>query len=542
MGIGVSAPYSPGMNVGTAFRKHRSKILLIVAFFAIGFAAYGRVATYGFVTIDDDVLIYDNPIVKAGLTPASVYGAFVDRYDPELYIPLTFLSYELDATIAGAKPFIFHLTNLILHIFNALLVVVVVKLLSRKEWIAVACGLLFLVHPLHTEAVAWASSRKDLLSALFFLGSFALFLDYRIRRKIETYRLSVASFALSLLSKVMAATLPAVLVLEDVRRNTPRTKRWWLELSPFAALSALFLAIGFAYKKGIIANSSYVTKIILAFKSACFYLWELVWPEALRIVYLQETPVRLSAEFLLPMIVVAALLVLAMIAWRREKTRFVGWGILFYFLTLAPTFINSTKGNNIYFASDRYAYIPSIGIFLAACVAIDLIIVKLPSRWKQPLAFAGIAVCTAFAVAAWNQSSYWENGVTAFTRSLEFHPTSALALVNRGVAYEAMGKDDEALNDYVAATHYEPSVAATWFDIGNVLAKKNDLQGATNAYLRAVATDITLAPAHAALAKTFLRLGRTNDARAALQNAYMIDPDYVVEKGGFTKQELDALR
>ncbi|PIP65702.1 hypothetical protein COW95_00685, partial [Candidatus Peregrinibacteria bacterium CG22_combo_CG10-13_8_21_14_all_49_11] len=160
----------------------------ILLFFAVSFLIYGQSLQNRFVRWDDSLLIYENPIVRE-ISFDTVKAAFT-TYDPELYIPLTMLSYQLDHLLWGLNPFGFHLTNLVLHTVNALLVMGLVWLLlcrtsttlsvtqnqptechpeRSRRMIVLFCGLLFLVHPLHTEAVAWASSRKDVLSALFFL-------------------------------------------------------------------------------------------------------------------------------------------------------------------------------------------------------------------------------------------------------------------------------------------------------------------------------------------------------------------------------------
>jgi len=148
----------------------RSTILWITgAFFVLTFALYGSSLSNSFVRWDDGMLIYENPAIRE-ITPSTLKTVFTS-YDPELYIPLTFMSYQVDYALGGTNPTIYHAQNLFWHTLNALLVAGFILLLSRRKWIALLCGVLFAIHPLHTEAVAWASARKDVLSTFFFLVS-----------------------------------------------------------------------------------------------------------------------------------------------------------------------------------------------------------------------------------------------------------------------------------------------------------------------------------------------------------------------------------
>lgn len=146
-----------------------SLVLLVLALYAASLQN-------DFVYWDDSLLIKENPIVR-GLTWQNVKAAF-SRYDPELYIPLTFLSYQATYMLSELDPFLYHLGNIFLHALNVILVLVLVYKLRRSRTEALVCAALFAIHPLHTEAVAWASGRKDLLSAFFFLLSVLTYLKY----------------------------------------------------------------------------------------------------------------------------------------------------------------------------------------------------------------------------------------------------------------------------------------------------------------------------------------------------------------------------
>jgi hypothetical protein len=138
----------------------RSHWYLILGFFAfVGFLIYGASLGNAFVRWDDGLLIYENPAIR-GINFSNLKTIFT-TYDPELYIPLTLLSYQFDFLVSGTNAAWYHLHSLVLHILNAVLVVGFIKLLTKNTWVSILTGILFLIHPLNTEAVAWASGRKD---------------------------------------------------------------------------------------------------------------------------------------------------------------------------------------------------------------------------------------------------------------------------------------------------------------------------------------------------------------------------------------------
>jgi hypothetical protein len=140
----------------------KTVLIVIGAFFAATLLVYGHSIKGEFVRWDDGMLVYENPAIRE-ISPRTLRHIFT-TYDPELYIPLTFLSYQIDYQIGGIGATQYHLTNFLFHTFNAILVAWLVFLLSRKGWIGIVSGLLFALHPLHTEAIQWVSARKDLLA------------------------------------------------------------------------------------------------------------------------------------------------------------------------------------------------------------------------------------------------------------------------------------------------------------------------------------------------------------------------------------------
>src|SRR3989338_4884726 len=171
----------------------------------------------GFVSIDDGLLITKNAAVQS-LNPRTLWHIFTS-YDPELYIPLTLFTYQMEWALAGAQPILFHLTNILLHIGSGIFLFLLLRRIFSVEIIAFFGALIFLLHPLHTEAVALAAARKDVLSAFFFLGSLYFYERSRQEKKEVFPWWSFAFFLLALLSKVTVVLLPILLILLDWRRG-----------------------------------------------------------------------------------------------------------------------------------------------------------------------------------------------------------------------------------------------------------------------------------------------------------------------------------
>lgn len=418
---------------------------IIGAFFALMFLVYGGSLTSSFVRWDDGLLIYENPAIRS-ITPHTLRTIFT-TYDPELYIPLTFLSYQIDYLIGGTTATIYHIQNLLWHTLNALLVAWLLLVLTRRQWLALFGGFLFALHPLHTEAVVWASARKDVLSTFFFLSSLIAYLSYRTDRKRPTYVLSLIAFTFGLLAKVTVITLPAVLFLFDIRERRTWNRTMLLEKIPYLALSLLFGIIAVAGKSGVLGASTLSEKILMAPKSIIFYLEKIFAPNGLSVLYPfvgEVTLVRL--DILVPFILFVALLLIALISlkWTRE----IFFGIAFFLITVSPTLLNFAKGDFFYFASDRYAYVPSIGIFFLIVLAFGRLCRE---RSRPACLIAASFLLIALGVLSSLQSRTWKNSEALFMQALNISPDAYVARVNLGNVQRSRGNEEQAIASYNTA-------------------------------------------------------------------------------------------
>lgn len=500
--------------------------LSILGLFAlIGFLIYGHTLTYEFVRWDDGLLIFDNPAIR-GITLQNLKTIFT-TYDPELYIPLSLLSYQVDYMIGGSNPAIYHFTNLILHILNAVLVCGVMKLLTKNTWIAVVTGLLFLVHPLHTEAVVWASARKDLLSTFFFLGSFVLYVQQKNQKSVISYRGSVVLFLAALLSKVTVLGLPLILFIYNWIRDGKITKNSLLELLPYFGLSAFFAVIAMFGKTGVLSSSTPLETILMSAKGTMFYIEKLLLPINLSVLYPYNEPIQLtSPTFLIPLLLLpAALVSAAFFSWKHKRSPALALAPALFLITLAPSLLNFAKGGTYYIASDRYAYIPSIGII----ALVVILIFKLP--YKSVV--AGVLVCFA-AFGASAQSRVWANSDVLFRNVLAHYPQSHVAHNNLGNIYRRNGDIDAAIAAYNESLEITLPLngsrarAQTLSNLASAYRAQGNLSKAVELFTEAHALDPLNPQVHVGRAIVYQQLGRYEDAEAGFLTAIELQPNLAV--------------
>lgn len=473
------------------------------------FLVYAQSLGNDFVTWDDRLLITENPIAH-GLTWGNIIAAFTS-YDPELYIPLTFFSYQINYAIHGLQPMGYHLVNLILHILNALLVGAIIAKLRIGEWriensslqdkrtkfsilhspFSIVAALLFALHSLHTEAVVWAAARKDVLSTFFLLISVFLYLQHE-RRK---YWLSVAVFALALLSKVSVITWPLLIPMLDwyfgAFDSEPQAcrpaARFWNSCKRAAPYFALSIIFGIVALGGKIANTGFLyEKILIGCRAVTLLLQKFFWPTSLSALYPFTKPISITTPELgfSVLFILFVFFVLLWLAWKKD-IRLPLFAGAWFFLFLAPSMSNILKGHNelldIYVTSDRYAYLPSVGLLLVAGILIGGLCERFP---KVTHCFIALIVI-ALGVLSYRQSLVWKNTMTLFTHVSEVQPNSYVAWNNIGTEYVHQGRLNEGLHAYGKALAIRND-ATTWYNVGQILRAQGKIDLAMQAYERAI--------------------------------------------------------
>lgn len=470
-------------------------LLALLAILAFGWGSIHA----GFVSLDDTLLITGNDTVKL-LNVHTVVRAFTS-YDPELYVPLTLLSYQLEHAVFGLNPVVFHSTNLLLHIGSSILLFHLARMLVGRDGPAFFVAAIFAVHPFHTEAVLWAAARKDVLSTFFFLLSL-FFYEKGVRSKRGSLLLwSVGSFLLALMSKATVLMLPVVLLLLDWFSHRRIDRRDMQAKWPWFLLSVIFAVIAFFGKTRNLSSLSLFDLFLVGMKSAAFYLQKLFWPQSLSVVYEQTTAISIArAEFFVPLLIIIVLIALGVIL---RRYRMIPFGIAFFLVTVFPNFFNVWKNGMLFFASDRYAYIPSIGIFLivGSVLGVTLSVVEgsvvegrhaanvsNPStKLRMTHAPLGIILlsCALLIPISIAQSSVWRNSESLYRHALLVSPQSTMLRNNLGDTLVRSDRMDEGLEEFKKAAEIDPKNIVALTNIGNILKERGDRKGAMEHYRRA---------------------------------------------------------
>jgi len=473
---------------------------------------YSCSLTGDFLALDDELLIIDNPTAR-GLTLSNITEAFTS-YDPELYIPFTLLTYQLEYSLFELNPLPYHATNLLFHILNGLLVFAILKrLLSRRA--AFLCALLFALHPLNVEGVAWASGRKDVLSAFFFLLSYWLY--FRSKEQGKGLWKSLVAFACGLLSKVSVFPLPFILLLTDWVRGERIDRSNLKRKAPYFVLAALFLIVAFFGKHVQVGNL--LLPLLLSFVSVPFYLWKFVLPIGLSIFYPFTTAVSLiNPQVFFGLLIVIAVTVGAFFSLKWTRRVLFAW--LFFLIMLAPSFLNVMKGgeagiSDIYFASDRYVYLASIGL---------LSLVGLLITRKTVLAFIGIALI--FGALTYRQSLTWQSSEALFQNVIKNQRHSHVAYNNLAGILVQNGEIERAVELYEQSIGIRENSRAL-FNLAQLTAVENDRERAIELYERGLVVDPTEARMRANLGGIYLMRGDVEQAYEHLIKASEDDPRIV---------------
>jgi protein O-mannosyl-transferase len=420
--------------------------LALGALLLLTLAVFSPVFANGFLNYDDAEYIVENPKVH-GLAPENIRAIFASPHLGQ-YAPLTLLSIALEYRFSGPDPAVYHATNLLLHLLNGLLVWLLFKRWTRSEPLAFAVCALFLLHPLHVEPVAAAFARKDVLYAFFFLSSLLQLERYRNGEGKASLPAAAALFVLSLLSKPMAVMLPLAAFLAErffpAPRRIPRNA-WIL----FAALSAAFVLLTLGFHSSARAGLGIEGGLLGMFLAVChallFYVKKIFMPWGL--VPLYPWPGKLGgvspALFVLSPFVLAAAAYL--VARLSKKFPPLFFGAAFYALTLLPVlpFFKISYAS----VADRYAYLPSLGIFYIVAHGIVL------RRYALPLA---LLLCAGLSYA---QARTWKDSGTVWTHAIASYPDSAVLYVKRGEHRFDGGDFAGAWQDYDRSIRLRPDIA-----------------------------------------------------------------------------------
>jgi protein O-mannosyl-transferase len=513
------------------YRRYRSA-LLYALIACITITAFIPSLKNGFVNRDDPAYVTNNLDIR-GFNHHTLAKIFSSVYINQ-YIPATMLSYMTDYGLFGLDPAAFHRTGLFLHCLNCLLVLALFYRLSGNYFIGAVTALLFAIHPMRVEAVAWTAERKEVLSAFFYFISLLCYLSFIKKGVKKYYLLCMLSLLLSLLSKTMAVSQPFVLVLIDYLTGRAVNRKSLLEKLPFFALSAAFavnavLTLGRVISYDFFSNYSPAERALMPAWAMAQYLFKTVVPVNLcASYYLPDVPAKnLIIIMALCTALVAALA--AIVCLSRRFSRKAVFGSLFFLVTLLPV-LQIVNSGGLVLIADRYTYVPMLGLYFIAAAGLAFVMrEKLKdSAPAKAAVYAGLAAAvTALSWLTWQRCGVWNNSLTLWNDTIKKFPAAAQAYDGRASAFRDMGEYDRALADYNRALELKPDFAGGYFGRGYIycgfLGRSDE---AVADLKRAVALAPDFPDAWNALGVAYGMKGSCGLAVAGFDRAIALKPDF----------------
>jgi protein O-mannosyl-transferase len=500
--------------------KSRAPWVIGSALAVITLAVFCQVGTFDFITYDDYSYVATNPQVKAGLSLKNLVWAFTTFHACNWH-PLTWLSLMLDCQLfraaslpGGVNPHSLHLTNLLLHTANTVLLFIILFRMTKTLWPSAFVAAAFAIHPLHIQSVAWVAERKDVLSTLFWLLTISFYVRYIERSSIGRYILVLFVFALGLMAKPMLVTLPVVLLLLDYwpLKRKDSLPMLLLEKLPFVILAGVSSVITLVVQSqsGAIMNIAkfpFDIRVINALVSYTQYIAKMFWPVNLSIFYHHPGRSLHFSDAVIPAVLFVAATILAVRFARTRGYLFVGW--MWYVCTLIPVIGLVQVGDQA--MADRYTYIPLIGLFITIAWGLPELLARYAFR-KTVLAIAAAVVLLAMAVSTYIQLGYWQNSVTILERAVEINPNDRFAHANLGAVFVRKGSYDEAIVHFEKALQIDPCDLMSQLNIGVAFFRKDKIDLAVNHFEKAMAIDPCDIPTRLNLATGLAKQGNTQQA------------------------------
>ncbi|MDE2963983.1 MAG: tetratricopeptide repeat protein [Acidobacteriota bacterium] len=449
------------------------------------------------------------------------------------YWPVVYTSFWLDHKLWGLEPLGYHAVNVALHLVNVLLAWFLLRRLAVPgAWVIAA---VFAVHPLHVESVAWVMERKDLLSALFYLAAALTWIRFVKTPRPGRYALALGLFAAALLSKSIAVTLPAALLIYHWWQAGRVTRTDLARLAPFFGVALVITALDLSFytsREPLDLGYSLAERVLIAARALWFYAGKLVWPADLAVIY----PLwDVSAADPVAWAYVAAAAALAAALWfgRQRLGRGPLAGILFFAVTLSPVLGFVDYGYMQFsLVADRFQYLAGLGVLAVLLGAARRGVDRLPSATRTAAAAALILVLAMLGALTWRQAGIYRDEVTFFSHILAHNPNARDAHLNLVGPLSDAGRLEDALAAARAAVEQRPDHSLANSNLGRTLVLLNRFEEAEGVLRTARKLDPRNATAHQNLGEALRRQERYEEAIATYRAALAIKEDYAAAHGG----------
>jgi len=498
---------------------------------------------------DDETYVTQNPTLR---TLDGLRRIWLEPGAVPQYYPLVHTTFWVEYNLWQLHPFGYHLVNVLLHAFNAIFLLCILRYLRVPG--ALLAALFFALHPVHVESVAWITERKNVLSGLFYLSSFLAYLRFynlaadsiphstssSVVQPISGqgsylwryYALSLFLFICALLSKTVTCSLPAAILLVLWWKRNRVHWRDILFLIPFFVLGVAFgLTTVWLEKYHVGAQGeewvlSFLDRLIVAGRALWFYAGKLVWPNKLTFIYPRwQIDSGVWWQYLFPLAVAGTICALWLLKNRLGKGALVG--VLFFSGTLMPAlgFFN-VYPMQFSFVADHFQYLASIGLIALAVAGIATLLGHLGQRQRSIGVSASLGVLFLFGILVWQQGKIYRDIETLWRDTIAKNPNAWLAHNNLGFAFYRQGKLDEAILHFSEALRIKPSYEKAHNNLAVALDDQGRLAEAIAHYRKALLIKPDYAEAHNGLGVALFRLGKLDEATMHFSEALRIKPDY----------------
>ncbi|MGB5217933.1 MAG: tetratricopeptide repeat protein [Smithella sp.] len=437
----------------------------------------------GWTNWDDNLLIYENPLVKE----PNLKDIFTKPAAYNTYNPLVISSFALEWKLVGDRPFLYHLDNLILHLLCTVLVLILFHRMGISLWWSGFGALLFGLHPLRVESVAWVTERKDVLYGFFYLLALLAYIRYLASGKTGHFLLTFVLFVLSLFSKGQAVTLPFSLILLDWYFGRNIDWKAATEKLIFFAFALLFGLLGTTFffqnvyktidSRAIVNAFNFFEQLVLAGYTYVIYLLKFFIPYATSTLY--PVPDVLHTGHWMGAVTAVLIFAWAVAVWRKFK--FITFGLLFFTFNII-FLLMPFQANDSAYLNDRYIYMAYVGLAFAVAFSLQKLAEQTPS-WRIPLVVTAVAVLVIFSVLTIKYIPVWKNSETLWTSVIEKYPRKiSVAYLNRGNDRYKHNRQEEAMEDYAVAIDINPQSLLAYQNRGLAHLLNHNLDGALHDY------------------------------------------------------------
>jgi len=492
---------------------------------------------------DDLILIQNN---ETTLSPKNINDITSTITEEEGYRPIRALSYAIDYHFSGLNPFSYHISNIVYHIINCFLVYLITLSLLSNRATALFTAILFAVHPIHTDSVTYIAGRRDILFTLFFLIGFYAFIKYRKTQKNFFLLFSMTAYLLSIGSKEMGVTLPAIFLIYDLINNLPyetkklrpqditkALKKIWVQSKYFYSIF-LMGALAFIYYKIFINSPSqqkeyYGDSILVTFltvgKIIVHYIKLLLFPVNLIADYSYDAfPLSSSFfEWSTLFSFILLFLILLIILKMFSKNRWISFGGIWFFITLLPV-CHIIPHHEL--LAEHYLYLPSYGFCLIAAILFTSPLEN--KRHSTLIYFSLFCIIVLFSIRIIDRNRDWKDGMTLWSKTLKSVPRCARAQNNLGAEYikSGHGYHKEAMPHLEAALQIKPEYAEAYNNLGLVYKEQGSYDQATKSFAKAIKYKKRYFEAINNIATMYERKGDYNTAIKIFENVLKRKPDY----------------